>query len=404
MPPDPSIDSQLSAWRERMTTISRNLMELNESESTRAIRNQARNPGRPYEGLTASQVREALDALDALWQDYLVLSAVIDRATELGRRSGVFHDYGREIQELLAGPSVELPAVNVPMPDRGLLDSAERKDKMTPGALLEAMLQAFARARDVLTRVAQAQSQSQPRIEALEKEAAALGDLARSLGEAPDAAGPGEDLLSRAAADPLALARDVDEAAARLARRREALDALAKERGKVEQGLGDAAQVLQELGAVLVGSRDALVQAREKILEPEGLSEPMDDAGRQGLADWLDTLRTTFAGGRWRAAKVGLDRWGAAADAALAAERQRLAANRAALDERAELQGRFKALRAKGDALARRGPVPPGLPEAAREAEAALQARPFDLPAGRRLVSTFESLLAGKPPTLPPSS
>ena len=75
-------------------------------------------------------------------------------------------------------------------------------------------------------------------------------------------------------------------------------------------------------------------------------------------------------------------------------ERASYERNKAGLDERTELRGRYRALCAKADALRNRGLALNETAEAAlRDGKTVLDIIPFDLGAGRRLVESFEVAL-----------
>jgi hypothetical protein len=84
-------------------------------------------------------------------------------------------------------------------------------------------------------------------------------------------------------------------------------------------------------------------------------------------------------------------KWERACNDQLNAARASFDHNRALLDEAAELKGRFKAISAKADILRSRGVVFGEAVEAAeRRARSVLDAVPFDIRDGRRLVEGFE--------------
>ena len=113
------------------------------------------------------------------------------------------------------------------------------------------------------------------------------------------------------------------------------------------------------------------------------------------LDSWLRTLDQHAASGRFAAVKVGLARWEQACNDCLEVERANYARNRAGLDERTELRGRYRALCAKAVALQRRGMALGEAAEAAgRQGKSVLDAIPFDLRAGRRVVETLEAALS----------
>ena len=391
---DSTLEAQLQSWQERITTISRNLMELGEAETTRTVRARLKNAQHPYSGLTAGQAGAAITMLDGLWEDYVLLAGVIEKAFDLAKRSGLFHDNTAQIVALLNGPSVELPAIHVPLQSRGLLDASNQRACTTLAAVMEAMQHEFVLARDQIVRITKAESEARAQLDALDAEAASLKTWAASLGvELVDVEAVAQ-ALANFNADPLSGALALDALASQLAGQRKQLQLLDAQRQAVATDLNAATQALEELKDLLQRSTAAVEESREKILEPQGLLDPMAKQALEPMQTWLNTLSETLAAGRWRSVKVGLAKWQADCDTYLAAERQRYAGNRAALDERADLRGRYKALVAKCQSYQQRGmSLDETLESLAQQTETALQARPFDLAAARRLVNSYETAL-----------
>ena len=150
----------------------------------------------------------------------------------------------------------------------------------------------------------------------------------------------------------------------------------------------------------MLRSAAAFVEARQTIAAPEELAQPEGDTATASLAEWLRTLEQNSADGRFAAVKVGMVKWERECNDQLNAARASVDRNRALLDERVELKGRFKAMSAKADILRRRGVVVGEAVEAASsQASGVLDAIPFDIRAGRRLVEAFEAavLAASRP-------
>ena len=119
-------------WRERISKIARNLTDFNDSEACVRVKGRMSDATTAYQGRTAEAAREALGALDALWQDYLLLSRVVDDADALAKRSGILSNHDGEVVAMLTGPSIKLPVVSVPVQQRGLLDSPEHQGRVAP--------------------------------------------------------------------------------------------------------------------------------------------------------------------------------------------------------------------------------------------------------------------------------
>lgn len=389
------IPRRLAEWQAKLTIISRNLMDLAQAPSTRQIEARLKDPARPYQGATASAAKQAIDGRDGLWLDYLLLARVLEEALDLHRKNSIFHNTDEEVMELLEGRSVNLPAVHVPLPARDLLAAADRRDCATPQELLSAMQTAFAVTRDQLTAIDGAEQDLTPRIAAIGHEVEALARWAHALGSP----GPGIelDLVSRIEADPLASVLAVDRAEIALGRERARIEAIEQERALMRGALEQGRLELGTLRELSLRCRAACEETRRKIAGPHKLQEPLADEVVDSLGAWLATLEETVAAGRWAAAKVGLAKWRAVLAARVEAERKVYAQDRALLDERADLRGRFSALGAKAQAFVARGvELGETLRHMTSETEQALRQLPFDPEQAKKLVAAYEIALAAK--------
>ena len=122
---------------------------------------------------------------------------------------------------------------------------------------------------------------------------------------------------------------------------------------------------------------------------------PPDAAQAADLGAWLLTLDSALAAGRWKAARIGLDRWLLAAETDLAAARAALASSLSPLEKRAELRGCLASLRVKAQAYASRGvALDPALAAVADEADRLLSSHPAPLAEAAGLVADYEARLA----------
>ena len=97
-------------------------------------------------GATAAKVYPVLSAMGTLFQNFDCLQDTIARAANLRKNlSGIFPSEQklREIETLLRGKSVRLPAVAVPMEQRNLLSAMENVEWIAPNELMAAMGNAF---------------------------------------------------------------------------------------------------------------------------------------------------------------------------------------------------------------------------------------------------------------------
>jgi hypothetical protein len=123
------IDSLLASWKARLSTAAQNLVDLR---------------GHPrYQGPAGQQI-------GPLFQKLAQIQQVVDQASDLRRDWPMFgaDDRIRDIERLLHGKSIEMPAVPVPIEQRSLLSAVERLEYVTLDDLMNALVQGFAAARD----------------------------------------------------------------------------------------------------------------------------------------------------------------------------------------------------------------------------------------------------------------
>ncbi len=123
------IDSLLASWKARLSTAAQNLVDL---------RGHAR-----YQGPAGQQI-------GPLFQKLAQIQQVVDQASDMRKDWPMFgaEDRIRDIERLLHGKSIELPAVPVPIEQRSLLSAVEKQEFVTLDDLMNSLVQGFAAARD----------------------------------------------------------------------------------------------------------------------------------------------------------------------------------------------------------------------------------------------------------------
>ena len=393
---DLALSQQVDQWKTRLNTITNNLMDLYGAESTKIIRARVNDPVNGFSGVTKAKAARAVEMLDDLVDLYNRLARVVDEASDLVRRGGVLRNNEERVKELLDGQSIVLQSQHVSLSNRGLLDDGNREVRATPSEVLANMEQSFAEARDALTAIADAMARVQARLAALGQKLTTLDAWAQTLRmDRPAALADTSQAMSHMESDPLGRATEVDQLDDAVAQWRAELQAADADRKAARASLERGKAALAELRDLVARSGAAFAEAREKIADPVGLVPPTGDEAVEALDAWLRTLEHNAASGRFAAVKVGMAKWEQTCGDRLAVERAGYARNSAALDERTELQGRFRALCAKADALRSRGLALGEAAEAAsRQGKRVLDAVPFDLPAGRRVVEALEAALS----------
>jgi hypothetical protein len=394
-----AINARLAAWQNRLALVSRNLGEINEHPAVLRMRARRREAPGFFTGETAARVDATLAALDELWKDYLLLNATVDEAESLHKQSGLFQSHDAEIRALLDGPSIALPARATPLAERGLLSTAERREKATPDELLAAMEKIFAIVKETVLAFDQAETALAPKIAALTEEARALAHRAKIAGE-PDAkeidalAERVKALGGELAANPFGAGAKLAETTDALEHWRGRLDAGAQQRAALGAGLVKARESWKQLQEISRRARAAHERACAEIVDPIGLLQPTDATIIAQFGAWLDAIEATLKSGNWRAAKAALDKWVASRDTRLQAERRIYSANSVPLAARDELRGRLDALGVKADAYAARGVrFAPAVTRLVGEAKTALGGPRVDLRQAASLVYGYEAAL-----------
>ena len=391
------VDELVSDWHDKLTVISRNITELTENESAKRVKNRMRGLAQPtYTGLTLQKAQEAFKAIDQLLSDFMLLDSVATEAASLHRRSSIFHNTEEEVRDLLEGPSVRLPATHVPLTQRGLLDSAVQADSARPVELLDAMLEAFDRSNALLNDIVQAELDIESRFRGAQAELATLQAWAAKLGM-PDQVDTG-NLVVESQADPLEAVANLEKLANEIDGWRQTLQAAELESAQAREALERARRALSKLKELAQRSRRAI---EESNISLAGHHTYLESTSQEALAAheaWFASLEQSIVTRRWKAAKIGIERFEASVRACMDAELKAYTQNRAGLDELDELKGRFKALKAKAKAYSERGAlIGPALPGIQANIEHVLGQHQIDLQRLRQLVSAYDTSLLANP-------
>jgi hypothetical protein len=378
------IDEELSVWDGRLAAIADNLMWL-QSDSTYLILKGADATSQIRAGgKTAHRAEPALQAVPVIFDHFNLLHSTIDQAKEL--RKGLPAIFGgeqklAEIDRLLNGRSIQPPEA-VASGQRSLLSGAHGTGCVTPLEMLEAMVKAFAAARDAVVAVEHAWRDLAEGIDRAE----ATVQVCRNRAAEPDGQLSPQlraELASIEAklagirecvgSDPLGafdmLKKDLEPALAGVARTAEAA-------GKIRDELLQAHAQLDELMALHRQSLATVAEAQVAIADPE-LAAPVAGERLERLRAWLEQLDHRRQDGASAILEAGLKHWRDAASECLAQEKHAHSTNRSQLEMRRELRGRLDALKAK--ARARGVAEQTGIAELADRARQLLATRPTDL-------------------------
>lgn len=339
----------------RMSRIADGLVRIDAEPECRMLR----EPD-ALQGVSAALAATVADAFERIWSEYPVLSAAIDAAP--GDKSSLLST-----------------------------DVADRVARLDGDVL---------RILDAAKQISDAWRTALPTVDRLRETLDAVDAEARDIGLGDDerlvqARRLVDHLGKQIARDPLSVdARPASDAVVEVAEHVAEVSAL---RRSLPAELADAKVLVARIAALMVEGRDALDRARDRVEEPKGLLEPLDerllDEGDLALRPWLRRIEDEAAAGRWLPAARGLQRWRTVADGWLHNAERVAAANGDPLSRRDELRGRFDAYRAKAAATGRA--EDPTLAAAAQAAREALFTAPVDLEEAERLVQDYARLVSG---------
>ena len=173
------IDRVLSLWRRDLASIESNILELNgllsyEILSSGSIR---------FTGRSTVEVPQAIAAVELLWELLRLVQEVIARATQL-RASLPFLKRAQalaEIEQLLTGPSVVMPAQEVPLAQRGLLSESESLSRFSPEQAKKSMVRLFEKARAVFVAIDARWAEAHEQLDAQRQRAQELAQQVKRL-------------------------------------------------------------------------------------------------------------------------------------------------------------------------------------------------------------------------------
>jgi hypothetical protein len=380
-----AIDRELARYRSAADAVGANLLEL-DADPNRQLLDTA-----PLAGDTGAAWADARSALASVWDWFARFTSLLDAATELRDSPRTRLPAGRERQlaALLTDASIEVSRDDIPLRDRDLLQPRQATNRCTADELLALMTDAFARARDVVTRVATAWDDLVPRVTGARTRLVGLpkGAELEGLHDRLDALADAliADPLSVQADDVAAIETDLDS----IARSEQEHDDLRRE---VLSRIRDARSRLEAFERQATDARCEWDTTRAKIARPELAPPPPVEAA---LTNALNAVADRADAGQWREAGRALDGLSAELDALGARLDASIAAGRDALATRDHLRGRLDAYRAKAHGLGLDEDV--DVTETYELALAALHVAPADLTEAAALVTAYQRLLTPLP-------
>lgn len=386
------VDEALRLWNERLNAAAQNLIDL----QAHPVYKRISTSDARFSGETAEKSALAVRTLGSLLQYFDSLQGLISRAEELRQDMPTFfgaEEREREIVSLLRGQSIRLPSIQVPFGQRSLLGGVENAATISPPDLLRVMESAFEQTKAIVLQLDSAWEAVGRKLDSAATRLSELQEKSSVLSAADSnalqlAAKQFDDVQRQACDDPLGppaqLAENLEQTVSQIAAN---LEAVERQRAEIRSQLRTAENMLRSLQEQHESTTALCKEAREKT------GAQLDVAGKDkeiaGLRTWLERLQE--AEGPPGPIAVGLRNWTAAANKTLKAESDLAAEAESNLSLRAELRGRFEALKAK--ARAHSLAEDDGLLAIAERVKAVLYERPTPLNSAAALVSEYEARL-----------
>ncbi|RKS74989.1 hypothetical protein BZB76_3515 [Actinomadura pelletieri DSM 43383] len=346
-------DRALARLKEERERIGAALLELEAHQGYQLL------DGASLDGETRRVQSEVRAGVASLWALFDVYGRALDAAEDLrARHAKPGQAQLKELTWLLSGPSVELPAEEVPLRRRTLL-SVPSGEKLTLRAAVERMTPLYEAAAQAIAALDEVWSALLSRLAEVEAERRAAEELLESLGGTePELDRLRADLEAVAVVvrgDPMALARGGRADTAKL-------DAILTGLAEVRRGLEEAERLrdgfadrIRGVAGVLERLRDTEAEARRvrdevlaKIVKPTLPELPEVSAA---LADRLAAVGRPERGHGWHDVSARILDLEKAANHALDRARDAVTMISGLLDRREELRGRLEGYRMKAARL-----------------------------------------------------
>lgn len=361
-----SADALLKLWDNRLTQIDDSLVAL-ESEPTYQLLCGASPDNRPsFEGESASVAQSVVDSVSSLFEDRHRLSEVVELARKIRADISVLTVWNTDgqlaqISGLLLGQSIDLSGGGSPLSRRTLLANTSVPQRISPEILLAQMDEKFSKARDHLVLFRKAFDSLENAMNEAKKQLDTLAQEAELLGVKP--AFEQALLAQKRSLDECQKSIDKDPIFAQhqwlntlvvnVGELKSEIETLRKEKLTAEQSFASLIEAKNNLLHVHEKARTAFDLCSQELSGVD-IAKPLTDSDLTDLFDWFNTLEARVKAGPWHSVLIGLEKWQAAAQSAIAREQSICDNVNQQISLRDELVGRLAARRAQANALAHR--------------------------------------------------
>ncbi len=333
---DDTFSKRIALLEKKVAIANQNMIELSQVSSFDFLMDSHRQPG-GLTGTTKTATEPVLETIDRLWDYLKLINALLVRAKKLNSSPLLSPARREELQKLLFGPSVLLPASPVPLSDRALLTPALNNQYISADELLCIAVDAFGKAKEFILKIEKEigglqdsinSGREQIEIIARQTNLARVGQLHSDLA----------DIERLSFSDPLEAARK--------------FETVVKPGLLQIQGMATRQQVMAQHASTLCLTASVELEAlsmlhQECNMLEQSCQEDIDSFVPKSrrpeffkrLCEWLSTLQTNLAAGENQAVCTGGDNWWKMSRMFRASEEEAKKYYAALVEERQELRG-----------------------------------------------------------------
>lgn len=349
--------NMLNKWKLYLTNISSNLMELSGQTEFQLIKLKVADNTNGYTGITRQRADRCIEAVGALWQQFALLSEVIDKAAAFEGRRSILYNPDEDIRKLLEETLIVIDRSHIDINERNLLEDETDEKRATPRDLLKHMQHSFEEACRDVTEISNAERDIKSRLVNIKKDISILNSTAMKLGQKNI---PVFEIksITDIERDPLKGIMELDKLVYSIEKYRASIKTLENEYNSITESFNRIRRMLWELKELGIKSKDAVSKSIALFGEGITFKPVISQEVLNSLRDWLSVLENKLDEGEFRAVRIGASNLEKECLLKLERERECFTSNSKAYNEWMDLKGEFKALLAKADILKTRGLLP----------------------------------------------
>jgi len=300
------VDAELAHWQSDVDKLYANLLELQNNISFL--------DGRELTGVTRERQLKAKQADSRLW---IYVDLYLKLVNKIKEKRAALPNFGRgklleEIEQLFKGPSIDLPAEEVALAERGLFSDSQKVEKLTVPVLRRTMESDFQILRDFYVQAQDAWQSGGNAIAELEKEVTGLTNEARQYGresadEIAQLRARLESTTKRWRLDPLGVPRDLRrDLEPYIKAARSLIGRLSSERSRLASDVALLSVKLEEVKARRVIALQQYQACSARLDSPESAKQP---PSTRTLGEKLEALKQLLSDKKWAETQQGLADW-----------------------------------------------------------------------------------------------